>query len=160
MLTDFPVLQVDVVVRRTLVSSVALGVVAVVVSVVAGQPLAGVGVLAGLAGAVANHRLFQLSTARYSTDAGRLERKPYFGSVVARLGALTVLAFVLLYLVRPLGFGLVGGLVLFQVLLMANALAALWRYQRAQLHGSAGALPGSAAGPQPAVPAKEAEGHA
>jgi hypothetical protein len=136
MLTDFPVLQVDAVVRRTLVSSVVVALVALAVTVLVGQALAGVGVLLGLGGAVANHRLFQLSTVRYSTSAGRIERKPYFGSVAARLGALTVIAFALLYFVRPMGFGMVGGLVIFQVLLMANALAAVWRYQRAALSGS------------------------
>src|ERR1019366_5290693 len=101
------------------------------------QPLAGAGVLLGLAGATVNHRLFQVSTARYSNADGRLDRKPYPGSVAARLGALTVIAFALLFLVRPMGFGMVGGLVAFQFLLMANAFGALWRYQRAQLAGLA-----------------------
>ena len=36
-----------------------------------------------------------------------------------------------------MGFGMVGGLVAFQVLLMANALGALWRYQKLQLAGLA-----------------------
>ena len=64
-------------------------------------------------------------------------RKPYAGSVAGRLGALTIVAFALLFFVRPMGFGMVGGLVAFQVLLMANALGALWRYQRLQLAGVA-----------------------
>jgi hypothetical protein len=36
-----------------------------------------------------------------------------------------------------MGFGMVAGLVAFQFLLMANALGALWRYQRAQLSAPA-----------------------
>ena len=137
MLADFPVLYVDVIVRRTLGSCIVLGVVALLASIMLGQPLAGVGVVLGLAGATINHRLFQVSTVRYSSADGHMERKPYAGSVAARLGGLTVIAFALLYFVRPMGFGMVGGLVAFQVLLMANALGALWRYQKLQLAGLA-----------------------
>jgi hypothetical protein len=157
MLADFPVLQVDAVVRRTLGSCAVLAVVAFGLTVAFGQVLAGAGVLVGLAGAVANHRLFQISTARYSTPEGHLERKPYTGSVLARLGALTAIAVALLYLARPMGFGMIGGLVAFQVLLMANALGALWRYQRAQLAGlSPGAgLGGAVPAPDPRPEADE-----
>ena len=102
-----------------------------------GQPLAGVGVLLGLAAATVNHRLFQVSTVRYSKDDGHMDRRPYVGTVAARLGGITIVAFALLFFVRPMGFGMVGGLVAFQVLLMANALGALWRYQRLQLAGLA-----------------------
>jgi len=138
MLADFPVLYVDVIVRRTIGSCIVLAAVAFGVTFFLGQYLAGVGAVLGLAGATVNHRLFQVSTARYSSSEGRLERRPYFGSVAARLGTLTVIAFALLYLVRPMGFGMVAGLVAFQVLLMANALGAIWRYQKAQLAAIAG----------------------
>lgn len=142
MLADFPVLYVDLIVRRTVASCIALAVVALAATLLFNQPLAGVGVVLGLAGAVGNHRLFQISTARYSDTEGHLDRKPYAGSVAARLGALTVVAFALLFLVRPMGFGMVGGLVAFQVLLMMNALGTLWRYQRMQLSGT---VPGAGA---------------
>ncbi|MGA3219212.1 MAG: hypothetical protein ABSE77_09095 [Acidimicrobiales bacterium] len=147
MLTDFPVLYVDVIVRRTIVACAALGVAALAAGVLLDQPLAGVGVVLGLAGATVNHRFFQLSTARYSNADGHLDRKPYAGSVAARLGALTIIAFALLFLVRPMGFGMVGGLVAFQGLLMANAFGALWRYQRAQLAGAVPAQTVEGSGP-------------
>ena len=133
MLSDFPVAYVDVIVKRTIGSCIILAVVSFVVTLFLGQYLAGIGVLLGLAGATANHRLFQLSTAHYSDGEGHLRRKPYFGSVAGRLGALTVVAFALLYFVRPMGFGMVAGLVAFQLLLMGNALGSLWHYQRVQL---------------------------
>jgi dipeptide/tripeptide permease len=135
MLADFPVLYVDLIVRRTIVSCIALAVVALVVGFAVGQPLAGVGALLGLVAATVNHRVFQVSTVRYSKEDGHMDRRPYFGTVAARLGGITVVAFALLFLVRPMGFGMVGGLVAFQLLLMANALGALWRYQRLQLAG-------------------------
>jgi hypothetical protein len=139
MLADFPVLQVGSVVRRTLVSCAGLAILGFGLCIAIDQPLAGVGVLLGLAGAVGNHRLFQISTAHYSTPEGHLERKPYAGTVLARLGALTLIAFALLYFARPMGFGMICGLVAFQLTLMANAFGALWRYQQAQL---AATLPG------------------
>src|SRR5271155_4451244 len=135
MLADFPVLYVDVIVRRTIVSCIALAVLALGVGFGVGQPLEGIGAFLGLAAATANHRVFQVSTVRYSKDDGHMDRRPYVGTVAARLGGITVIAFALLFLVRPMGFGMVGGLVAFQLLLMANALGALWRYQRLQLAG-------------------------
>ncbi len=157
MLADFPVLYVDLIVRRTIASCIGLAVVALAATVLLGQPLAGIGVVIGLAGAVGNHRLFQLSTARYSDTEGHLDRKPYAGSVAARLGGLTVVAFALLFLVRPMGFGMVGGLVAFQVLLMMNALGTLWRYQRMQLSGNVPAARGAGA-PGPADGTGQADG--
>jgi hypothetical protein len=44
-------------------------------------------------------------------------------------------AFALLFVVRPMGYGMIGGLVAFQVLLMMNALGALWSYHRRELAG-------------------------
>lgn len=67
MFTDFPVLYVDVIVRRTIVACVALAVVALAAGVLLDQPLAGVGVVLGLAGATVNHRFFQISTRATAT---------------------------------------------------------------------------------------------
>lgn len=159
MLADFPVLYVDLIVRRTIASCIVLAIVALLVAIILGQPLAGVGVVLGLAAATVNHRLFQVSTVRYSRADGHIERKPYAGSVAGRLGAITIVAFALLFFVRPMGFGMIGGLVAFQVLLMANALGALWRYQRLQL---AGLTPRNSAEPsgqdQPAGPGASTDG--
>jgi hypothetical protein len=137
MLADFPVLYVDLIVRRTIASCIVLAVVALLAGIILGQPLAGVGVVLGLGAATVNHRLFQVSTVRYSRGDGHIDRRPYAGSVAGRLGAITIVAFALLFFVRPMGFGMIGGLVAFQVLLMMNALGALWRYQRVQLAGLA-----------------------
>jgi hypothetical protein len=138
MFADFPVLYVDAIVKRTIASCVALGVVALAAGFLLGQWLAGAGVVLGLGGATINHRLFQVSTVRHIDNEGHLERKPYAGSVAGRLGALTVIAFALLYVVRPLGFGMVGGLVAFQLLLMVNALGSLWSYHKRELAGLSG----------------------
>jgi hypothetical protein len=122
MLADFPVLYVDAIVRRTIVSCGAVAVIALVAAVLLGQPLAGVGAVLGSAAAIGNHRMFQISTARYSKPDGHMDRKPYAGSVAGRLGGITLVAFALLFFLRPMGFGMIGGLIVFQLLLMANAL--------------------------------------
>ncbi len=157
MLADFPVLYVDVIVRRTIVSCIALAVLALVVGFAVGQPLAGIGALLGLAAATANHRVFQVSTVRYSKGDGHMDRRPYVGTVAARLGGITVIAFALLFFVRPMGFGMVGGLVAFQLLLMANALGALWRYQRLQLAGLGPVTTVEADAPDSPAPRAQAE---
>ena len=157
MLADFPVLYVDLIVRRTIVSCIALAVVALAIGFVVNQPLAGVGALLGLAAATLNHRVFQVSTVRYSKDDGHMDRRPYVGTVAARLGGITVVAFALLFLVRPMGFGMVGGLVAFHLLLMANALGALWRYQRLQLAGLGPAVTGRAEAGESQAPQAQAE---
>jgi hypothetical protein len=163
MLADFPVLYVDVIVRRTIASCILLAVVALAAGLALGQLLAGVGVVFGLAGATVNQRLFQVSTAHYSDGEGHLRRKPYAGSVAARLGGITVVAFALLFFVRPMGFGMVGGLVAFQALLMANAAGALWRHQKAELAGlgkTAGVMDAEAgaSSARPGRPATDAGG--
>src|SRR5579875_2961198 len=79
MFADFPVLYVDAIVRRTLVSSIALGVGALAGGFLLGEALAGAGVVLGLGGATLNHRLFQVSTVRHIDSEGHLERRPYAG---------------------------------------------------------------------------------
>jgi len=148
MLADFPVLRVDAIVKRTLASCIVLAAVALGATFYFDQYLAGAGVVLGLAGATVNHRLFQISTAHYSDTEGHLERRPYAGTVAARLGGLTLVAFVLLFLVRPMGFGMIAGLVGFQLMLMANALGTLWRYQKVQLAGLAGSAPAGRSVPE------------
>jgi hypothetical protein len=56
-----------------------------------------------------------------------------------------------------MGFGMVGGLVAFQLLLMANALGALWRYQRLQLAGLGPAVTGRAEAGESQAPQAQAE---
>ena len=132
MFTDLPVMHTDLIVRRTIVLSAALAVVALAALLLLGQPLAGLGVLIGVGAALGNHRLFQKSTVRY-TATGSLQRRPFAGSVALRLALVTAIAIALVYFVRPAGFGMLGGLLLFQGALMGSALGALWRYQRLEL---------------------------
>ncbi len=144
LLGNFPVLGVQRIVRRTLVSAAAAGCAAAAVAILLGQPLVAPGVAVGLAMAVANHRVFQMSAVRFIDPEGTVHRKPFAGSVVARLGVCTAVAVVLLVLVRAMGFGVILGLALFQAAMLCNALVALVGYQRRAAAGETpGGLPGA-----------------
>jgi uncharacterized membrane protein len=138
LLTAFPLSEVDRVVRRTVYASIAAAVVAAVVAVLLGQPYFVAGLAVGLVLAVANHRVFQSSAMRFTSAEGVIKRKPFAGSVALRLGACTVVAFGLLYLDQPVGWGVVAALALFQAMMLANALVALLRYQRQDLRRTGG----------------------
>ncbi|HEY3810528.1 MAG TPA: hypothetical protein VGL49_03765 [Acidimicrobiales bacterium] len=138
MLTAFPITEVERVVRRTVIAAVIAGIIAAAVAVLLGQPLVAPGLGVGLALAIANHRVFQSSALRFTTPEGVVNRKPFAGSVALRLGICTAIAFGLLIVVQPMGWGVVGGLALFQALMLINAVVALLHYQRQQIGGPGG----------------------
>lgn len=131
MLTNFPLTQIDRVVRRTLWSSAVVCALGIAVAVGLGYPLVVPGVLIGLVLAVFNHRVFQASAMRFTTDEGQLARKPFAGSVFLRLGTCTMVAILLLVFIQPMGWGVIGALAVFQAMLLANSLVSLLQYQRA-----------------------------
>ena len=132
MLTSFPINGVDKVLHRTIYSAAAILLVGAVVAIVVGQPLVAPGLLLGGVMALINHRVFQASALRFTSDEGTVRRKPFAGSVFLRLGACTVVALGLLVFARPVGWGVVGGLAVFQALMLFNAIVALIGYQRAE----------------------------
>ena len=137
MLTAFPLSEIDRVVRRTAYSTIAVGAAAAVVAIILGQPFFAPGIALGIALAVANHRVFQSSALRFTTPEGVISRRPFAGSVALRLGACTAVAIGLLILERPMGWGVIAGLAMFQALLLLNAIVSLVRYQRQDI-GSLG----------------------
>jgi hypothetical protein len=96
------------------------------------------GLVLGLVLAVVNHRVFQSSAMRFTSEEGTVRRKPFAGSVFLRLGVCTVVALALLVWARPIGWGVIGALAIFQALMLLNAIVALLGYQRAT-DGSANA---------------------
>jgi O-antigen/teichoic acid export membrane protein len=126
----FPVAEVERVVRRTIYVAIGLAVVALGASVALGYLLVGIGVVIGLGLGVLNNRLFTASATHVTTSEGTLQKKPFALSVFARLGLVTVVAIGLMILVRQLGWGIIVGLVAFQLVLMVVALRAVLRYQR------------------------------
>lgn len=136
MLEGFPVNEIDAVMRRTLWSAAAVGFLAVGAGIGFGYPLVGPGVILGLALGLANNRVFQVSAARNTTEEGTLNRGPFASATLLRLGSVTAVAVLLLFFVRPMGWGVIAGLAGFQMLLLVNMLRSLLAHQRAR--GTAG----------------------
>lgn len=132
MFTAFPLLEIDAVVRRTLRSAVVMTAIAAGAAIGLGYPLVAPGLVIGLILAIGNHRLFQASAMRFTTPEGKVNRRPFAGATLFRLGAATAVAVALLVFVRPIGWGVVGGLAMFQAVLLVNAVIVLLAYQRKQ----------------------------
>lgn len=135
MITAFPLTEIDRIMRRTVIAALVVGVLAAAASVLLGQPFVAPGIAVGLALAVVNHRVFQSSAMRFTTPEGVVNRKPFAGSVALRLGACTVVAIGLMIVERPMGWGVIAGLAVFQALMLANALVALLQFQRREIGG-------------------------
>jgi hypothetical protein len=101
-----------------------------VVAVLIGQPYFVTGLALGLILAIANHRVFQSSAMRFTTPEGAVNRKPFAGSVALRLGLCTAVAIGLMILSRPVGWGVIAALALFQATMLFNAIIGLIRFQR------------------------------
>ena len=119
--------------HRAIVPAVVAGVIALVVGFVIGSPLGGIGVCLGLGVGMLNARALQSSVARrFELLADRPGRRTGFlTSGATRLAGLTIGTILLVWLVRPLGFGLVIGLALFQVLMIGFAAVAMLKAVRA-----------------------------
>lgn len=139
MITAFPLTEIDRIMRRTVIAAIIVGVIGAGLSVLLGQPYVAPGIAVGLGLAVANHRVFQSSALRFTTPEGVVNRKPFAGSVALRLGACTAVAIGLMIVEQPMGWGVIGGLAVFQALMLANALVALLRYQRHEIGGAGAA---------------------
>lgn len=118
--------DVAIVYRRAVLISAVSALVAAAAGVVAGTVLFGLGALGGVAVAALNNRTFQTRSRRMLAD-GPVKKGPVASSVLARLAAVTALAFYLIYAVPPLGWGLLGGVAFFQISLMGAAMGSLLR---------------------------------
>lgn len=111
------------VLRRTTVSALIIGAGAFVVALVLSQPWAGVGIIIGLGLAVFNVRFLDAGVAKMQAK-GEADRKVLRRAMgtksVTRLAVITVIAIGLLVLNGPLGIGTVVGLVIFQLVFVAN----------------------------------------
>ncbi len=111
------------VLRRTTISALIIGAGAFVVALLLSQPWAGLGIVIGLGLAVLNLRFLDAGVAKMQakgqTDR-KLLRRAMGTKSVTRLGVITVIAIGLLVLNGPLGIGAVVGLVIFQLVFVAN----------------------------------------
>jgi len=126
---------------RLFVISIAITVMAIVVAGLSGHPMVGVffgiGLLLGLLNAV----LVQRSVASITAKEHPLKRSMALNSA-SRLAIITILALVIAYVFRPAGLGVVFGLALFQVLLVASTALPVWKKLRTGEPGPSSGLEG------------------
>ncbi len=111
------------VLRRTTVSALIVGGGAVIIALFVSSPLAAVGIVVGLGMAIVNLRFLDAGVAKVQTKGEtnkKVLRRAMGTKSVTRLGVITVIAIGLLFLNGALGIGTVIGLVIFQLLFVAN----------------------------------------
>lgn len=122
-----------------MLGSLGAGVVGLIVCMLVSQPWVGLGLCIGLAVGISNFRLIQRSVVKVGQRVDQNKRRPLAMNTLGRMGVVTVIALGLLFLLPPLGFGLLGGLALFQFILLGNV-------TRSMLKMGAGAIPSDEAG--------------
>jgi hypothetical protein len=106
--------------RRTVSAALVAGVAALVAAVAFGYPLVGLGACIGLALGTLNFRMIGTSVDRASVRPEGNRRRPLALNTLGRMGLITVVTIGLLFVSTNLGFGVLGGLAIFQVVLLAN----------------------------------------
>jgi len=116
----FQLPDVAAVARRTMVAALILGVVGLAVLLFFDQPWAALGLCIGLGMGMGNFRLILRSVLKVGARAQANKRRPLAMNTLGRLMLMTVVALALVWVDPPLGLGIIGGVALFQFLLLAN----------------------------------------
>jgi hypothetical protein len=111
--------------RRTTLSALAVGLVGFIVAIFIAPPLAALGLALGVAGAIVNLRFLDRQAARVELrgeQSTKAVRRQLGGKTTARLLVTTVIVLGFVWLNAPFGIGIVSGLVLYQIVFVANVL--------------------------------------
>jgi ATP synthase I chain len=106
--------------RRTMLMTLVIGVVGLIVLLLVSQPWAALGLCIGLGLGMLNFRAIQRSVVKVGERVEANKRRPLAINTLGRMAIITVVALGLLLVEPPLGFGLLGGLALFQMILLLN----------------------------------------
>jgi hypothetical protein len=117
---QFSLPEIERLMRRTVFAGIGFGVVAFVVSLVLSHPLAGLGVVIGLAVGLVNIRLVTRSVARVTAQQPAKPARVLAGSAVGRLAVTTLVLIGLAIASVQLGIGAIGGIAIFYLLLLVN----------------------------------------
>jgi hypothetical protein len=102
-----------------------VGLVGFVVAIFVAPPLAALGVALGVAGAILNLRFLDRQAAHVELrgeQSTKAVRRQLGGKTTARLVVVTVVVLGFVWLNAPFGIGIVSGLVLYQIVFVANVL--------------------------------------
>ena len=120
MFAHFELPNVGDVARRTTSMALVVGVAAVIASVSFGHVLVGLGACIGLGLGLFNFRMIGNSVARVAASGVENKRRPLALNTLSRLGIITVVAIGLMLVSHSLGWGVFGGLFVFQIILLTN----------------------------------------
>ena len=110
--------------RKTVLTAIVAGVIAVGFALWLAPPLVSVGIVLGLGVAVLNLRFLDAGVAKIESSgegSSKVIKRILLTKTTGRLAVITAVAIILLVFVQSLGLGMVIGLVVFQVLFVANA---------------------------------------
>ena len=124
-LTDLQGNALNKVLRRTILSALIVGAVAVIITAFLGSLWGALGLIIGLALAIVNLRFLDSGIAKLKPEgemsvSNKVLRRAMGTKSVTRLGIITVICIGLLVLNGALGIGAVAGLVIFQLLFVVN----------------------------------------
>lgn len=122
---QLPVSEMTRVVRRTVLAGLAVGAVALGISLALSRPLIGLGVCIGLTFGLANIRLVARSVARVNASGHAHPRRALASNTLLRLGATTVVVLGLAFASISLGIATAGGIAVFYFLLLASLVRSL-----------------------------------
>lgn len=125
MLENLPTNTLPRLLRRTTLSALAVGIVGFVVAIFVAPPLAALGVALGVAGAILNLRFLDRQAANVELrgeQSTKAVRRQLGGKTTMRLIVVTIVVLGFVWLNAPFGIGIVSGLVLYQIVFVANVL--------------------------------------
>jgi hypothetical protein len=120
MFAHFSLPNVPDVSRRTISMVLVVGVAALVACVSFDKPLIGLGACTGLGLGTLNFRMVGNSVAKVSASGVKNSRRPLALNTFGRLAIITVITLGLMTFSHQLGFGILAGLAVFQIILIAN----------------------------------------
>jgi membrane protein implicated in regulation of membrane protease activity len=109
--------------RRTTVSALFVGAIGFIVALLIAPPQGALGVAIGLVLAIVNLRFLDRQVAKVEThgeQSTKAVRRQLGGRTIARLALMTGVVLVAVVISPPLGVGIVAGLVLYQIVFVAN----------------------------------------
>ncbi|MGH8987556.1 MAG: hypothetical protein ACRDXC_03020 [Acidimicrobiales bacterium] len=136
MFERFQLPDVAAVARRTMLSALAVGVLGLVLLLLFNQTWGALGLCIGIALGIGNFRLIVRSVLKVGRRGEGDKRRPLAMNTLGRLMSMTVVALVLAWVKPALGLGIIGGLALFQFLLLGNVTRSMLKA------GVAGTVPG------------------
>lgn len=123
MLENLPQEALPRLLRRTSIFAILVALIGFVVALSLGSALGALGVVIGVGAALLNFRQLDRQVSKVDVDddtSPKALRKRLRGQTLIRLGAVTMVTLGALWLSFALGMGIVSGLVMYQIVFVAN----------------------------------------